>query len=134
MPFVNKNLLIISAAIEVATGVALLAAPSAIVGVLVGGPLDSSAALAVGRVGGAALLSLGTVCWFASRDPHSRAASGVVAAMLFYNVVAAAILTYARLVAGLTGIGLLPAIVLHAALGGWCVAVVLHQARPSTEV
>ena len=130
----NKSLLIVSAAVEVATGVALLAAPSAIVRILVGDPLDSPAALAVGRVAGAALLSLGTVCWLASRDPHSRAASGAVAAMLLYNVAAVAILAYARLVADLTGIGLLPAVILHAVLACWCVAAVLSRSGPRPTV
>lgn len=130
----NKTLLIVSAAIEVATGVALLAAPSAIVGVLVGDPLDSPAALAIGRVAGAALMSLGTACWLASRDPRNRAASGVVAAMLLYNVAAVCILAYARLVTGLTGIGLLPAVMLHAVLACWCVAAVLSGVhRKHTE-
>lgn len=118
----SKPLLVVSAAVEVGAGVALLAAPLVIVGLLIGSTLDSPTALAVTRLAGAALVTLALVCWFASRDPRSRAASGVVAAMLFYNAAAVGILMYVALGIGETGVGTWPAIVLHAALAAWCLA------------
>jgi len=118
----NKTLLQVSAAVEVGAGAALALVPTAVVGLLIGGSVDSPTALAVTRLAGAALLTLGLVCWFASRDSESRAAIGVVTAMSFYNAAAAGVLLYARFGAELSGLGLWPAIVLHAALAAWCLA------------
>jgi hypothetical protein len=42
--------------------------------------------------------------------------------MLVYNFVVAALLGYAGLALGFTGIGLWPAAVAHTALAVWCVA------------
>jgi hypothetical protein len=76
----------------------------------------------VARLAGAALLSLGVACWFGSRDTQSRAAIGIVAAMLLYNLAAVALLVSLRYYAGMTGMGLLPASALHAVLAVWCIA------------
>ena len=126
----GKSLLVVSATIEVATGLALLAVPSALVAMLLGSVLDTPASLAMARIAGAALLSLGISCWFASRYPKNRAASDVVVAMLLYNFAAVAILAYARLDMGLAGIGLWPAIILHAGLAVWCVVSLRQGGAP----
>jgi hypothetical protein len=112
-----KSLLAITAAIEAGTGLGLLVVPSVIPRVLLGATLDTAAAVTVARVAGAGLLALGIACWLA-RD-NGRA---LVVAMLFYNVAAVAILAYATVGLALSGIGLWPAIVLHTALAGWCMA------------
>ena len=112
-----KKLLVITAALEAGTGLGLLAAPSVIAQVLLGGTFEGSVALTVARVGGAGLLTIGIACWLA-RD-NGRA---MVMAMLFYNVAAVAILAYAAVGFALSGIGLWPAVALHTALAGWCVA------------
>jgi hypothetical protein len=117
-----KTLLIVTAVVEAATGLALLGLPSLVVSLLLGGSLDTPAALVVARVTGAALLSLGVACWLARNDEKSRAAVGVVTAMLMYNVAAVAVLAYASIGLGLSGIGLWPAVLLHAALAAWCIA------------
>ena len=118
----NKTLLQVSAAVELGAGTALVLVPTAIVGLLIGGSVDSPTAFAVTRLAGAALMTLGLVCWFASRDSESRAAIGVVTAMSFYNAAAAGVLLYARFGTELSGLGLWPAIVLHSALAAWCLA------------
>jgi hypothetical protein len=117
-----KNLLTVTAGIEAATGLALLGLPWLVVSLLLGGSLDTPAALVVARVTGAALLSLGVACWLARNDEKNRAAVGVVTAMLMYNVAAVAVLAYAGIGLGLSGIGLWPAVLLHAAMAVWCIA------------
>jgi hypothetical protein len=112
-----KKLLVITAAIEAGTGIGLLVVPSALARLLLGAPLDGPVALTVARVGGAGLLTIGVACWLARDDGRA-----LVVAMLFYNVVALAILAYAAVGLALSGIGLWPAIGLHTALAGWCAA------------
>jgi predicted membrane-bound spermidine synthase len=55
-------LLAVAAAIEAATGIALIIYPQAVARLLLGADL-AGAGIAVGRVAGVALLSLGLVCW-----------------------------------------------------------------------
>jgi len=90
---------------------ALLGWPSATVALLVRVPLEAPAALTVARVGGAGLLALGVACWFARGDTQSRAARGLVAAMLLYDVAAVAVLAFAGIGFGLHGVALWPAVV-----------------------
>jgi quinol-cytochrome oxidoreductase complex cytochrome b subunit len=117
-----KILLVVTAVIEAATGLALLGLPSLVVSLLLGASFDSPSALVVARVAGAALLSLGVACWLARNDEKSRATVGVVTAMLLYNIAAVSVLTYAGLGVRLSGIGLWPAVLLHTALAAWCIA------------
>ncbi len=115
-----RALLTATAAIEAAAGLALLANPSVVVALLLGSPLDTTAGLTIARVAGVALLSLGVACWRARHDDRSRAASGLIVAMLLYNMAAVAILIHARLGARLFGVGLWPGVILHAGMANWC--------------
>src|SRR5258708_36047953 len=110
-----------TAIIEAATGLGLLAVPAIVVRLLLGAEI-SGASIPLGRVAGAALLALGVACWLARDDTQSRAARGLVVAMLMYNIPATAILAFAGIGLGLHGAALWPAVVLHAAMGGWGVA------------
>jgi hypothetical protein len=117
-----KNVFIVSAVIEVGAGCALAVWPSLAVALLLGSPLDTPVAMAVGRLAGVALFVLGVACWRARHDGQSRAATGLVGAMFLYNLAAVVILGSAGIGSGLVGVALWPAVVLHAAMGVWCVA------------
>mgnify|MGYP001244487014 CR=1 FL=1 len=128
-----KPLLIATAIIEVGAGLALLCCPSPVVALLLGSPLDTSAAMALGRLAGAALLALGAACGFAIHDAKSCAARGLVGAMVLYNLGAVVILGAAGLGAQPVGVALWPAVALHAAMTGWCVRSLLRKPSPPAK-
>jgi hypothetical protein len=114
------NLLVVTAAAEVVTGVALIALPSRVVTLLLGSSLDAPASLTLARVAGIALIALGAACWLARGDGQSRAARGLVGAMVFYNTGVAIVLAWAGVGLALSGLGLWPAVAFHAAMIVWC--------------
>jgi hypothetical protein len=118
----TKTLLSVTGALEAATGLLLLAAPSVLVELLLGAAPGTPVGEMVARLAGVALLTLGIACWLARQDAAGRAAKGLVAAMLFYNVAVVAILLIAWMNLRPSGIALLPVVLAHAALAGWCVA------------
>src|SRR5206468_5235299 len=114
-----SRLLKLTAIIETATGLGLMATPSVVVRLLLGSPLDTSAAVMLARVAGAALLALGVACWLARDDTQSRAARGLVVAMLMYNIPATAVLAFAGIGVGLHGVVLWAEVILYAVIGSW---------------
>ncbi len=100
-----KTALVVAAAAEAATGVALLIVPSLVGRLLLGEEL-TGAAIPVARVAGIALIALGIACW--PGPPR--------AGMLIYGAAVALYLAYLGLVGGLTGVLLWPAVVLHVIL------------------
>jgi hypothetical protein len=122
-----KRLLIVTAVIELGAGVALLCFPSATVALLLGSLLDTPAAMNLARVAGAALFALGVACWLAHYDAQSRAAKGLVSAMVLYNLGAVIILGAAGIRSQPVGIGLWPAVILHAVMTIWCAASLLRK-------
>ena len=121
-----SRLLKLTAIIEAATGLGLMAVPSVVARLLLGSPLDTSAAVMLGRIAGAALLALGVACWLVRDDTQSRAARGLVVAMLMYNIPATAVLAFAGIALGLHGVALWPAVALHAVMAVWCITTLLR--------
>jgi len=117
-----KSLLIVTALIEAATGIALLVAPSVIVELLLGAGLSSPQSLVLGRIAGAALVSIGVACWMARKSEHSDARTGLVTGIFIYNIAVPVLLIYAAIALEMHGILLWPAGILHVMLGFWCLA------------
>jgi hypothetical protein len=111
-----------TAVIELGAGLALLCFPSTAAALLIGTPLEASAALTVARVGGAGLLALGVACWLARTDAQSVASRGLVIAMVVYNVGAVLVLGASGISSKQVGILLWPAVVLHGVMTVWCIA------------
>ena len=126
-----KRLVIVTAVIEVGAGLAFLSCPSAAAAALFGSGLDTSVAVTLGRVAGAALLALGVACWLARKDAQSCAARGLVVAMVLYNLSAAVILGMAGVRSQPVGVALWPAVVLHAAMAVWCIRSLLKKGETS---
>jgi hypothetical protein len=119
-----KHLLTLTAIIEVPTGLALLVVPAFVVKLLLGEEI-SGAAIPLGRVAGVALLALGVACWLARGDTQSRAARGLVAAMLLYNLGVALILAVTGIRSQPVGIALWPAVILHGVMSVWCIRLIV---------
>jgi len=119
---VARTLLIVTALVETPLGLMLLLSPPLVASLLLGVPLDAPAAFIVGRIAGAALLSLGGACWLARDDGPSRAGRGLVAVMLLYNCAAGTVLADAAVGVRLVGVLMWPAVALHAVLAIWCIA------------
>ena len=124
---------IVTAVIEVGAGVALMFCPSATVVLLLGSGLDTTAAVTLGRVAGAALFTLGVACWLAQYDARSCAARGLVSAMVLYNFGAVVILGTAAVQLQPVGVALWPAIVLHAVMTAWSVTCLLRKPTQISE-
>ena len=105
-------LLSVDAAIEAATGVALIIVPQAVTRLLLAAEL-AGVGIAVGRVAGIALLSLGLLCWMSRQDANKIA---VLTAMLTYNLLTTAYLTFLGFDGNLVGRLLWPAVGIHAVL------------------
>jgi hypothetical protein len=100
-----KRVLVVAAVGEIATGVALLIAPS-LVGQLLFGAEPTGIAVTAERVTGIALIALGVACW-----PGTP-----LIGMLTYSAAVTLYLAYVGFMGGVTGILLWPAVVLHAIL------------------
>ena len=114
-----KSLLTTTAIIEGITGLALAFMPSVIVPILFGIPFTDPGAILIGRLAGAALISIATTCWLLRREPQS---SVMVKVMLGYNGFSITLLLYAALVEGISGPGLWPAGLFHFTLLVWCLS------------
>jgi hypothetical protein len=108
-----------TAVMEAAAGLALLVTPTLVITLLLASPVTNTA-VAIGRLAGAALLSLGAACWWARADAGSAASRALVVGMLVYNAaVIAVVLT------GSFGSPARPILwvvtLVHVAMAVWCV-------------
>jgi hypothetical protein len=126
----TRRLLIVTGALEGATGAGLLIAPGLVVSLLLGAALNESGATLVARICGAALIVVGIACWSTRNEGQSPSARGLMSGLLFYNVVASALLVYGWSGLGLRGIGLWPAVLGHLALAIWTLACMMRTPRP----
>src|SRR5271167_4803427 len=106
----TKTLAQVSAAIEAATGVALIAVPDWVARLLLGAELSAGGG-AVARVAGFALLALGLACWPGGDAATPQATRALVA----YNLLAGLYLGYLRVGGGFVSYLLWPACILHLA-------------------
>jgi hypothetical protein len=107
----TRTLVRLSAAIEAATGVAIIAIPEFVARLLLGAGLSSSG-IAVGRIAGFGLLSLGLACWPAA----DAATPSAVRALFAYNLLAALYLGYLRVSGEFVAFLLWPASAVHAVM------------------
>jgi hypothetical protein len=105
-----KTLLAFVAIFEAATGMALILVPSLVAELLLGAAL-AGVAVAVARVAGIGLLSLGLACWPRKEPTHS-----VLFAILTYNLLVTLLFLYVGIRGETVGVLLWPATVVHAAL------------------
>lgn len=117
----TRTLVLLSAGLEVTTGVAFIAAPGFVVHLLLGASEGlSGAGIAVARLAGLALLCLGLACWPNKDDATTQA----TLTLCIYNLFVAIYLVCIRLEEGFARYLLWPVIALHALLG-------LLQTRPA---
>lgn len=112
----SKGLLIATSFLEGATGLALFTMPSIVIKLLLGSPLTETISVIIARVAGAALVSLAVACWFSRKSENI---SGLIIALLFYNLASAVLLGFAGLYENLTGIALWPAVAAHIVMALW---------------
>lgn len=104
-----RTLVVMSGLVEAATGLALIANPSFVVELLIGTALIDGG-IAIGRVAGFGLLSLGLACW----PSEAVVTVQVISALFIYNLLAALYIGSLSVVGGFTGYLLWPACILHA--------------------
>ncbi len=115
------------AVIELGAGLGMLAAPSLVGTILLGSSLGTNIEMVIARVAGVALLALAFACWLLRNEGWSHAMKGLVGAMLLYNGGATGVLLYAGFGLGLFGAGFWPAILVHVAMGIWCLISLLNK-------
>jgi hypothetical protein len=116
----------LSAALELGTGLALLAVPAAVIKLLIGSPAAGRLVL-LGRVFGGGLVALGMAGLLSDGEPPTR---GVICAFTSYNASTAAILGAAGASGTADGVLLWPVVVIHA---GVAAVLAPHALRTRTE-
>ena len=123
----NRLLFKASAIVEVLAGLAFLAVPALVVGLLLGGELDPIG-VAVARVLGFGLLSLGVAGW---ESPGQAIRLAPRVGLCIYNIGAAIVFVILGTGGGMNGVLLWPTALLHAVIGAMMLWVIL--AAPSKE-
>jgi hypothetical protein len=115
-------LLIVTAIVELATGICLLILPSLVIELLFGIQDAAAETMMVARFAGAALAAFGIAAWSARSHGSASTMAGTVTAALVYDLAAAAILAYSASSLHMIGIALWPGVILHCLLAVWCIA------------
>ena len=105
----------VSAVMEVGAGLILLIAPALAIALVLGS--SGAETVPIGRLAGAALLSLGSACWWARHDDYSAASRALVIGMLVYNAAVVGLVvsgSFGRLVPLLWALALL-----HGSMAMW---------------
>ncbi|MFT3883207.1 MAG: hypothetical protein QM703_26590 [Gemmatales bacterium] len=123
-------LLLVTALIEIPTGLAFLCLPSFPTELLLGVTLTEPAAIVIARLAGLAILVIGIICHLARNDQSMATVVG----MLIYNLGAAALLVYSGIALKLVGLLLWPAVVLHVVMAVWCMGCLRSRVSPALEV
>jgi hypothetical protein len=127
----RANLFIVTALLEMPTGLLLLFVPSVAFVLLLGVGEAGPEALLVARVAGAALVAISVASWLARNGEPSATQQGLLLGILIYDWAAAALLAYAGFGLRMVGVALWPAVGIHAALAVWFT--VKLCARPLTR-
>ena len=128
-PIWVARLLGLGGVLETVAGLGLLVDPAGGALALFGSSMEGPG-IAIGRIGGGALLALGIACWLARKTPEAPASVGVAWAYLAYNAVTCITLAWASVA---LGAGSLPAVggsVLHGVLGAMMLGALLGRTRP----
>lgn len=120
----TKTLVTVSAVIEVATGLVLIVDPVLVAQALLDSDLSGSG-VAVARLCGIGLLSLGLAGWPSGESVPAQA----LRALFAYNLLAAFYLGYLRVGGGFVSYLLWPACILHAVLALLMVRPVWQKVR-----
>jgi phosphotransferase system glucose/maltose/N-acetylglucosamine-specific IIC component len=115
----TKPFLLVTAVVEILTGLVLLILPNGPLSLLLGIEQPAPEVNVLARWIGAALLAIGVASGMARDDAGGAARRGVVAAVLIYDVAAAMLFVYAAVGLRLGGPALWPAAVLHTVLAAW---------------
>jgi hypothetical protein len=119
-----------SAVVEVLTGISMLVAPGFVVGLLLGDGL-SPIGIAVARILGIGLLSLGVSAWENPQQENRVARIGICV----YNLGVAVLLGMLGTIAGMIGILLWPGVAFHGLIGAAMLAIILGPSlgRPAAD-
>jgi hypothetical protein len=126
----RKLFLLVTALVEVATGLCLVLLPAALFGLLLGLEHVGVDASFVARIAGIALIAIGIASWMARADAFNPAQRGLLTGILIYDAAASALLAFAGIVLKMIGVLLWPAVALHAMLTIWCLGC-LRPDRPA---
>jgi hypothetical protein len=108
----------VTAAMEIGAGLAVIVAPALIIRLLFG-PSEIQTEVALGRLAGMALISLGAASWWARHNSGSAASRGLVSGLSIYNA-AVVVLVLSGSFGSLSPL-LWIVVVVHGAMAVWCI-------------
>ena len=129
-PVWRARLLALGGVLETLTGLGLLLDPAGGTLLFLGSSVEGPG-MAIGRIGGGGLLSLGIACWLARRTPTSQASVGVAWAYLVYNAVTCVTLAWAAVALAGDSLPALGGAVLHGVVGAAMLGALIGRSETS---